>query len=339
MVHTILLTGGAGFIGSHTAIQLANTGRYKVVIVDNFANSCMAAVDAVRKLCPESSVEFHNIDISTDVEKLKALKFEGVVHFAALKAVGESVAQPLMYYRNNINCMINVIEAAKHVGAKYFVFSSSATVYQPAEGLLTEQHPLGPSNPYGQTKFMGEQILKDLWVSDHDWKIISLRYFNPIGAHESGTIGEDASKASNLMPCIHRALFMNQRLQVFGDDWPTVDGTGVRDYVHVVDLADGHVAALDGLFGYKEGRYNVYNLGTGRGASVKELMNAFEKASGQKIDHFIGPRRPGDLATVIADPSKAEKELGFKTKRTIEQACADSWKWMSAYPHGFDVKK
>lgn len=295
----------------------------------------METVEEVKKLCPPDTVEFHLIDIAKEPERLAQLNYDGVIHFAGLKAVGESVEQPLRYYSNNINCMVNVLEAAKKCNAKAFVFSSSATVYQPAEGLLTEEHPLGPSNPYGQTKLVGEMILKDLCVSDPDWKVISLRYFNPIGAHESGRIGEDATKAANLMPAIHRALFMNQTLNVFGRDWPTRDGTGIRDYVHVMDLADGHVCALDALFKEEKGNYKVYNLGTGRGVSVQELMNSFEAASGRKIDYIDAPRRAGDLACVIADPSKAQKELGFSTKRTTEQACADSWRWMETHPHGF----
>lgn len=331
---TILCTGGAGYIGSHTAIQLANTGRYKVLIVDNLANSNKATIEAVEKLCPQGSIEFHQVDIASEAEKLEKLKYDGVIHFAALKSVGESVSEPLRYYSNNMNCMLNVLEAAKKCGAKNFVFSSSATVYKPAEGLLDESYELGPSNPYGQTKLVGEMIMKDLFVSDSTWKLTSLRYFNPIGAHESGTLGEDASKAANLMPAIHRALFMNQTLKVFGRDWPTRDGTGVRDYVHVMDLADGHVAALDHLFQHSAGCMETFNLGTGKGVSVQELIEAFQKASGKKVPYEDGPRRPGDLATVIADPTKAQKELNFSAKRTTEQACQDSWRFMSAHPHG-----
>eukprot|EP01057_Protomagalhaensia_wolfi_P000116 Protomagalhaensia_wolfi_Nauph_80__115@NODE_1064_length_1761_cov_211_128339_g807_i0_p1_GENE_NODE_1064_length_1761_cov_211_128339_g807_i0NODE_1064_length_1761_cov_211_128339_g807_i0_p1_ORF_typecomplete_len342_score87_02GDP_Man_Dehyd/PF16363_5/3_7e79Epimerase/PF01370_21/1_7e483Beta_HSD/PF01073_19/2_3e23Polysacc_synt_2/PF02719_15/6_3e16Polysacc_synt_2/PF02719_15/5_6e02RmlD_sub_bind/PF04321_17/4_5e16NAD_binding_4/PF07993_12/6_6e15adh_short/PF00106_25/1_3e06KR/PF08659_10/5_1e07NAD_binding_10/PF13460_6 len=335
---TILCTGGAGYIGAHTAVQLVATGRYKVIIADNLANSCQAAVDVLKELCG-NDVEFVNVDLVNGRETLNKLKFDGVVHFAALKAVGESVAKPLEYYHNNINSLLTVLNACRDIGCKVFVFSSSATVYQPSEELLSEESPLGASNPYGQTKVMGEQILKDLAVSDSSWKISMLRYFNPVGCHPSGKMGESPTHPQNILPIIQKvAVGKMECVSVCGTDWPTRDGTGVRDYIHVMDLADGHIMALDQLYGLKEGDLKIYNLGTGRGESVLEMISYFEKACGHKIPTKVVGRRPGDLATVVANPAKAQRELGFKTTRTVQQACEDAWKWQSTHPDGFETK-
>eukprot|EP01054_Gregarina_sp_Poly1_P001519 Gregarina_sp_Poly_1__1518@NODE_1381_length_4253_cov_250_831104_g925_i0_p2_GENE_NODE_1381_length_4253_cov_250_831104_g925_i0NODE_1381_length_4253_cov_250_831104_g925_i0_p2_ORF_typecomplete_len342_score53_15GDP_Man_Dehyd/PF16363_5/2e78Epimerase/PF01370_21/4_2e483Beta_HSD/PF01073_19/6_8e22RmlD_sub_bind/PF04321_17/4_1e16Polysacc_synt_2/PF02719_15/8_1e15Polysacc_synt_2/PF02719_15/2_7e02NAD_binding_4/PF07993_12/4e15NAD_binding_10/PF13460_6/1_3e06adh_short/PF00106_25/9_9e06KR/PF08659_10/2_5e05NmrA/PF05 len=336
---TILCTGGAGYIGAHTAVRLVESGRYKVIVADNLSNSCEAAVDVLKELCGDDLV-FVNVDLVSGRETLSKLKFDGVIHFAALKAVGESVAQPLRYYYNNVNSLLSVVNACRDVGCKNFVFSSSATVYRPSTELLTEDSPLGASNPYGQTKVIGEQILRDLSVSDPSWKISILRYFNPVGCHPSGKMGESPKVPQNILPIIQKvAVGKMECVNVCGNDWPTRDGTGIRDYIHVLDLADGHVSSLDQLFELSEGAVKIYNLGTGRGESVLEMISYFEKACGHKIPmKFVG-RRPGDLATVVAHPGKAEKELGFKTTRTVQQACEDAWKWQSTHPDGFETRQ
>lgn len=338
---TILLTGGAGYIGAHTAVQLVATGKYRACVVDNLANSCQEAVDALAKLIPSEDFEYHNIDLVSEKHELEKLHFDGVIHFAALKAVGDSVARPLDYYSTNVNALLNILSVCKHKNVKHFVFSSSATVYQPCEQLLTEDSPLGASNPYGQTKVIGEQICRDLLISDQDWKITLLRYFNPIGAHPSGSMGESPELPMNILPIIQKvAVGKQEKVFVCGNDWPTRDGTGVRDYIHVMDLADGHVLALDKLFEMtgQLKQCQVYNLGTGKGVSVLEMIAAFEKACGKSITYEIAPRRPGDLATVVADPAKAQRELGFNATRTTDDACESAWKWQSTHPDGFKTK-
>jgi len=253
-----------------------------------------------------------------------------------LKSVGESVSNPLEYYENNLFGAINLLKVLQEVGPKVIVFSSSATVYSPKETPIDENAPLGPCNPYGQTKAMLEQILQDLFKSDNTWRISVLRYFNPVGAHTSGLIGESPLQPNNLLPYIQQvAVGRLEHLNVFGNDWPTRDGTGVRDYLHVEDLADGHVAALRKLFGLANGSILTHNLGTGKGVSVLEMVSHFEKASGKKIPYKVVERRPGDLACVVADPSKAKQDLNWVASRTIEDACVTAWKWQSSNPYGF----
>lgn len=335
----VLCTGGAGYIGSHTVLRLI-AAKYKVTILDSLVNADPAIIPRLEALAGEK-IEFIECDLSDAAAAenvFKESKFDAVIHFAALKAVGESVAQPLRYYRNNLDACINLLDCMNRYGPKTIVFSSSATVYQAKDTPLVETDPLGPVNPYGQTKLMMEQILKDVYASDQTWKISILRYFNPIGAHESGTVGESPEQPMNLLPFIQQvAVGRRPCLNVFGDDWPTRDGTGVRDYLHVLDLADGHVAALRKLSG-EPGCCLVHNLGTGQGVSVYEMVRSFEKASGVKIPTKVVDRRPGDLASVIANPAKAEAELNWKASRTIEEACASAWKWQSQNPHGYCKK-
>lgn len=337
----ILLTGGAGYIASHTALYLISNG-YEVTILDNLCNSSPKVLDRLHALAGKP-ISFENIDIRNRdavFDLFRRTKFDGVVHFAALKAVGESVSKPLEYYHNNISGAVNLLQAMQEAGCKTFVFSSSATVYQPKETLLVETDPLGASNPYGHTKVWIEQILQDLFVADPSWKISILRYFNPVGAHPSGTIGESPDQPMNLLPYIQQvAVGRKEKLHVFGDDWPTRDGTGVRDYIHVEDLADGHVCALNVLMKQEKGCCLVHNLGTGRGVSVIEMAKLFEQTNGVEIPFEITARRPGDLATVVADATKAEKEWGWKTKHTIEEACASAWKWQKNNPFGYDDPK
>jgi len=334
----ILVTGGAGYIGSHTCVQLLENG-IDVVVIDNLSNSSEESLKRVQKITGRS-LEFHKIDL-LERAWLDALfrdhQFDAVIHFAGLKAVGESVKIPLKYYRNNITGTINLCEAMANHNVKTIVFSSSATVYgEPEQVPITEEFPTSAFNPYGRTKLFIEEILKDIYVSDNDWNIVLLRYFNPVGAHKSGKIGEDPKGIpNNLMPFISQvAVGILKELSVFGNDYPTSDGTGVRDYIHVVDLANGHVKALEKLLG-KTGIY-TYNLGTGRGYSVLEMINAFEKASGRKIYYNITKRRPGDIAECFADSTKALKELDWKTERGIEEMCADTWHWQSMNPKGFE---
>ncbi|CAD7962563.1 unnamed protein product [Amoebophrya sp. A25] len=334
----VLCTGGLGYIGSHTTIKLLEKG-YKVAVLDNCANSSPVVLDRIAQIVgKEDSVKFFQMDL-LEKDKVKALfeaeKFDAVIHFAGFKAVGESVAMPLAYYHNNLTGTLYLLEAMKASGCKRIVFSSSATVYQPSEVPLDESKPLGPSNPYGQTKFMIEQFLQDLYVSDKSFSIDILRYFNPVGAHPSGLIGEDPTgPPNNLMPFIQQVgVKRRDKLTVFGNDWPTPDGTGVRDYLHVDDLADGHLAALS-YISDKTGCY-VHNLGSGRGASVLEMVAGFEKASGVKIPYVIGPRRPGDLATVIADPARANTELKWTATRSLETIMDSAWKWQSGNPEGY----
>lgn len=333
----ILVTGGAGYIGSHTVVELVAEG-HKAVIVDNLSNSNRTAVERVEELT-SGSVPFYEVDC-TDKARLRevfqAHPVDAVIHFAGFKAVGESVAEPLRYYGNNLDSTLALCEVMQEFGVKKLVFSSSATVYgAPAELPLKESSSTGHgiTNPYGWTKYMIEQILRDLAVADSAWQISLLRYFNPVGAHESGRIGEDPKEApNNLLPYICQvAVGKREKLRVWGNDYDTPDGTGVRDYIHVVDLAKGHAAGL------KRGGAGLetYNLGTGHGTSVLELLHAFEAASGKTIPYEIAARRPGDIATCYADASKAHRELGWKAEKTIQDACADAWRWQSQNPHGY----
>lgn len=335
---SILVTGGAGYIGSHTCIELMKAG-YDIVVVDNFYNSKREALKRIAELSGKQFA-FYECDIR-DKKGLdhvfKQEKIDAVIHFAGLKAVGESCAKPLEYYDNNIGGTLTLCETMKENGCKKIVFSSSATVYGMNNvSPLKETMPTGgTTNPYGTTKFMIEIILSDLFKSDNEWSISLLRYFNPIGAHESGRIGEDPNGIpNNLMPYITQvAIGKRECLSVYGNDYDTPDGTGVRDYIHVVDLALGHVKALARVLS-KSG-LDVYNLGTGTGYSVLDVVNAFEKASGVKINYKIVERRPGDIATCYSDPTKAYNELGWKAERDLEQMCADSWRWQSTNPAGY----
>lgn len=335
---SILVTGGAGYIGSHTCIELLKAG-YDVVVVDNFYNSKREALKRTAELAGKQFA-FYECDIR-DAEGLTKVfrqeKIDAVIHFAGLKAVGESCVKPLEYYDNNINGTLVLCDVMRKNGCKKIVFSSSATVYGMNNvSPLKETMPTGgTTNPYGTTKYMIEIILSDLYKADNEWSISLLRYFNPIGAHESGRIGEDPNGIpNNLMPYITQvAIGKLDHLNVFGNDYDTPDGTGVRDYIHVVDLALGHVKAVAKVLG--QTGLDVYNLGTGVGYSVLDVVHAFEKASGKQIKYEIAPRRPGDIATCYSDPSKAEKELGWKAERGIEQMCADSWRWQSNNPNGY----
>ncbi|MBR4345075.1 MAG: UDP-glucose 4-epimerase GalE [Lachnospiraceae bacterium] len=336
---SVLVTGGTGYIGSHTVVELQNAG-YEVVIVDNLSNSCPEVLNRIEKITGKRPA-FYEADIR-DKTALKKIfgenpDIESCIHFAGLKAVGESVSMPLEYYNNNIYGTLCLLEVMRDAGVKNIVFSSSATVYgDPAFVPITEECPKGQcTNPYGWTKSMLEQILSDLTVPDKEWNVILLRYFNPIGAHKSGTMGENPSGIpNNLMPYITQvAVGRRDHLNVFGNDYPTHDGTGVRDYIHVVDLALGHVKALDKI---KENcGLKIYNLGTGQGYSVLDIVKAFEKASGVKIPYEITPRRPGDIAECYADASKAKAELGWEAKYGIEEMCEDSWRWQKNNPEGY----
>lgn len=325
----VLVTGGAGFIGSHTVVSLLEAG-HEPVIVDNLSNARHSVLSRLGELTGHD-IEFHQSDIR-DSEAMSAIVssgFDACIHFAALKAVGESVASPLGYYDNNVAGTISLIDVLLDAGVSTFVFSSSATVYGEAETLpLTESTPIGSAaNPYGRTKIMMEQVLGDIQTANPDLSVSLLRYFNPVGAHESGLIGEDPQGVpSNLMPYVARvAAGRLPMLEVFGNDYPTADGTGVRDYIHVVDLALGHVAALDAHAG--DPGVHTYNLGTGKGHSVLEVVHAYEMASGKPVPYEITARRPGDVAASWADVSKAERELGWKAGRDLAAMCADSWRW------------
>ncbi|KAL7596824.1 hypothetical protein Lser_V15G27801 [Lactuca serriola] len=341
----ILVTGGAGYIGSHTVLQLLLDG-YKAVVVDNLDNSSEVAINRVQELAGDRAfnLSFHKMDIRDKpaLEKLFAsTKFDAVIHFAGLKAVGESVEKPLMYYNNNIIGTLTLLQVMTAYGCKKLVFSSSATVYgSPKEVPCTEEFPLSAVNPYGRTKLMIEEICRDIYSSDPDWKILLLRFFNPIGAHPSGKIGEDPHGIpNNLMPFLQQVAVGRQpKLQVFGTDYSTKDGTGVRDYIHVVDLADGHAAALRKLSDPKIG-CEVYNLGTGKGTSVLELVSAFEKASGKKIPMEKTGRRRGDAEIIYASTAKAERELNWKAKYGLEEMCRDQWNWASKNPQGYQSEE
>lgn len=333
----ILVTGGAGYIGSHTAVELLNEG-YEVIIADNLCNSSSVVIDRIKEITGKQ-VKFYDIDMR-DQEKLRKIfeenKIDAVIHFAALKAVGESVQKPLDYYNNNLVNTITVLELMREFNVDKFVFSSSATVYgSPKSCPIKEDFPLSTTNPYGNTKLMIEDILRDICKVNKDFNVAILRYFNPIGAHESGKIGEEPNGIpNNLMPYITKvAIGQLKELSVFGDDYDTPDGTGVRDYIHVVDLAVGHVRALEKL--NQNPGLVTYNLGTGRGYSVLDLVKAFEKASGVKIPYKIVGRRAGDIAMCYADPTKAERELGWVAKYDIDKMCRDSWNWQSKNPNGY----
>ena len=334
----ILVTGGAGYIGSHTVVELQNAG-YEVVVLDNLSNSSEKSLKAVEKITGKP-VRFYKADIRDRAALREILEKEDVescIHFAGLKAVGESVAKPWEYYENNIAGTLILVDEMRRHGIKNIIFSSSATVYgDPAMIPITEECPKGQcTNPYGWTKSMLEQILTDMQKADPDWNVVLLRYFNPIGAHKSGTIGENPNGIpNNLMPYITQvAVGKLPELGIFGNDYDTHDGTGVRDYIHVVDLAKGHVCALKKLEGHTG--LSVYNLGTGVGYSVLDIVKNFEKATGVRIPYTIKPRRPGDIATCYADASKAEKELGWKAENGILEMCADSWRWQSQNPDGY----
>lgn len=335
----ILVTGGAGYIGSHTCVELLNAG-YEVVILDNLYNSSKKAVDRIEEITGKNVTFYENDMLDADaMENLFSKeKIDCVIHFAGLKAVGESVAKPLEYYKNNIQGTLTLVEAMRNHGCKNIIFSSSATVYgDPAFVPITEECPKGtPTNPYGWTKSMLEQILSDLHTADEEWNVILLRYFNPIGAHKSGMIGEDPKGIpNNLLPYVAQvAIGKLECVGVFGNDYDTPDGTGVRDYIHVVDLANGHVKAIDKI--KENSGVKIYNLGTGNGYSVLDVIKAFSKACGHEVPYQIKPRRPGDIATCYADASLAKKELGWEAQYGIEEMCADSWKWQSMNPNGYN---
>ncbi|MBR1654424.1 MAG: UDP-glucose 4-epimerase GalE [Clostridia bacterium] len=329
---SVLVTGGAGYIGSHTVVELLNRGE-EIVIVDNFSNSKPEMLDKIKQIT-NKDFKFYEVDL-LDKEKLEKVfeenpDIDSVIHFAGLKAVGESVAKPIEYYHNNITGTLILLDVMRNHNCKKIVFSSSATVYgNPKTVPIREDFPLSTTNPYGSTKLMIEQILNDVYVSDNEWSVILLRYFNPIGAHESGIIGENPNGIpNNLMPYINQvACGKLDYLRVFGNDYDTVDGTGVRDYIHVVDLAQGHLKALD-----KARNFNgveAYNLGTGTGYSVLQIVKAFEDATGVEVKYKIVERRPGDIATCYADASKAKNDLGWEAKKGIEEMCKDSWRFTS----------
>lgn len=335
---TILVTGGAGYIGSHTCVELLNEG-YDVIVVDNLSNSSKKAIDRVEEITGKH-ITFYEVDILNHdaMERIfNAHSIDAVIHFAGLKAVGESVVKPIEYYHNNMTGTLVLCDVMRNHGVKNIIFSSSATVYgDPAIIPITEECPKGsPTNPYGWTKSMLEQVLTDIHTADPEWNVVLLRYFNPIGAHKSGLIGEDPKGIpNNLLPYIAQvAIGKLECLGVFGDDYDTPDGTGVRDYIHVVDLAVGHVKAIKKL--EEKGGVSIYNLGTGKGYSVLEVLHAFEKACGHKIPYQIKPRRAGDIATCYCTPEKAKKELGWEAQYGIKEMCADSWNWQSKNPNGY----
>ncbi len=334
---TVLLTGATGYIASHTWLSLLQAG-FEVVGIDDFSNSSPAVLDRIAAIAGRQP-DFVRGDVC-DAGALDALMqarpVDAVVHFAAFKAVGESGQKPLAYWRNNVGGLVSVCEAMQRHGCRSLVFSSSATVYgQPERLPLDEASPLSTASVYGSTKLAGENILRDLGQSDPSWRIACLRYFNPVGAHPSGTMGEDPQGIpNNLMPYVTQvAVGRRARLQVFGNDYPTPDGTGVRDYIHVLDLAEGHAAALRYLF--EQGQSITVNLGTGRGYSVLEVVQAFERASGRPVPYDIVPRRPGDVAACYADPSLALQRLGWQARRDLDEMCRDSWRWQQANPRGY----
>lgn len=333
----ILVTGGAGYIGSHTCVELLQDG-HDLVVADNLTNSSMTALRRVEAISGRK-IAFYQIDVAEKPalsQVFKTHKIDAVIHFAGYKAVGESVEKPLLYYRNNLDSTLTLCETMREYGVKKLVFSSSATVYGNPETVpITEEAALAGTNPYGWTKFMNEQILRDLQVSDPEWSIILLRYFNPAGAHESGLIGEDPSGIpNNLMPYVTQvAIGKLPYLQVFGDDYPTPDGTGVRDYIHVVDLAQGHCRAVE----YVQGKSGVeaINLGTGQGYSVLDIVKAFEQANNCHVPYKITERRPGDIASCYADPDKARRLLKWSARKNLQQMCQDSWRWQQQNPEGY----
>jgi UDP-glucose 4-epimerase len=337
-VMAILVTGGAGYIGSHTCVELVNAG-YEIIVVDNLSNSNIVSLQRMHELTGKP-IKFYDVDL-LDKDNLEAIfldnKIDAVIHFAGYKAVGESVQIPLSYYHNNITGTLILCQVMQKFNVKRMVFSSSATVYSSTKpGAISEDSPLGATNPYGRTKLMIEEILRDLYVSDNSWSISLLRYFNPVGAHSSGRIGEDPNGIpNNLTPFITQvAVGKLKSLRVFGDDYPTPDGTGVRDYIHVVDLALGHLKAIEKVISTTG--VEAYNLGTGKGNSVLEMVHTFEKISGRKIPYTIVDRRPGDIAVCYADPSKAKRELGWVAERGIEEMCVDAWRWQLKKPNGYE---
>ena len=333
----ILVTGGTGYIGSHTVLELLQAG-YETVVLDNLCNSSEESIKRVEQITGKKAA-FYQADIRDEAAMdriFAAEKPDAVIHFAGLKAVGESVQIPLEYYDNNITGTLTLLRAMGRVGCKNIVFSSSATVYGKPETVpIREDFPLSATNPYGRTKLMIEKILGDLYVSDDSWNIILLRYFNPIGAHESGLIGEDPDGIpNNLLPYVAKvAVGRLEKVNVFGNDYDTPDGTGVRDYIHVVDLAKGHVKALEKIT--QSCGLQVYNLGTGNGYSVLDIIRAFSKACGHEIPYVIGPRRPGDIDVCYADPAKASQELGWKAEYDLDRMCEDTWRWQSRNPDGY----
>ena len=334
----VLVTGGAGYIGSHACVELLNAG-HSVVVADNLVNANAECLRRVERITGKT-LEFHEMDLLNRAalnELFDTHRFDCVLHFAGLKAVGESVQQPLRYYNNNLGTTTHLCQTMAAHGVKTILFSSAATVYSPDNAMPVKESARtgGCTNPYGWTKYMSEQILTDTARADPDWTVMLLRYFNPVGAHPSGLIGEDPRGVpNNLMPYISQtAAGRREKLSVFGNDYPTPDGTGVRDYLHVVDLARGHVAAMDYMAGHPG--VHVFNLGTGRGYSVLEMVHAFEAATGKRVPYVIAPRRAGDVAEVYCDPAKAERELGWKAEYSLEDMCRDSWNWQSKNPNGF----
>ncbi len=336
----ILVTGGAGFIGSHTCVELLNAG-YDVVVVDNYYNASPKSLERVKELTGKDFKSYDcDVRDSEGMDKIfKENKIDAVIHFAGLKAVGESCQKPIEYYDNNIGGTLKLCDVMRNNGCKNIVFSSSATVYgmNNVSPLKETMKTGGTTNPYGTTKYMIEIILEDIYKSDNEWNVTLLRYFNPIGAHESGRIGENPNGIpNNLMPYITQvAIGKRPYLNVYGDDYDTPDGTGVRDYIHVVDLADGHVKAVKNILEGNKG-VQVFNLGTGKGYSVLDIVKAFSKAYGKELPYKIAPRRPGDLAVCYSDPTKAKEVLGWEAKRDIDDMCRDSWNWQSKNPNGYD---
>ncbi len=334
----ILVTGGTGFIGSHTCVELLNAG-YEVVIADNLYNSKAMVVDRIEQITGKRPA-FYEVDVA-DREALTALfdrePIDAVIHFAGYKAVGESTRKPIEYYRNNLGSTLTLCDVMREHGCRKIVFSSSATVYgDPAFVPITEECPKGiTTNPYGETKSMQERILTDIWKADPAWRVMLLRYFNPIGAHESGLIGEDPKGIpNNLLPYVAQvASGKLEKVHVFGNDYDTPDGTGIRDYIHVVDLAKGHVKAIEGMERL-EG-VNIFNLGTGNGYSVLDIIHAFSKACGRELPYVIDPRRPGDIAVCYSDPTKARDVLGWTAEKDLEDMCRDGWRWQSSNPDGY----
>jgi UDP-glucose 4-epimerase len=333
----VLVTGGAGYIGSHMCVELLQAG-YDVTVLDNLSNSSARSLQAVQRIT-QKSLSFVEADLR-DADRLETLfrahDFSAVLHFAGLKAVGESVAKPMLYYDNNVNGTLRLVEAMTNAGVRTLVFSSSATVYGIPETVpIDESFPTAPINPYGRTKLQVEEILQDMQIADPNWRISLLRYFNPVGAHASGEIGEDPNDIpNNLMPYIAQvAVGRLPHLNVFGSDYPTLDGTGVRDYIHVVDLARGHLKALEYL--EKHPGVAIHNLGTGHGYSVLEVIRGFEQASGKTIPYRIVDRRPGDAAQSYADPAKANRELGWQAQFDLQQMCDDTWRWQMRHPNGY----
>jgi len=334
----VLVSGGAGYIGSHTVVQLVAAG-HDVVVVDSFANAKPTVVARIETLTGQP-LDVRSFDL-TDRDKTEHLfahePFDAVIHFAGFKAVGESVEKPLEYYENNLGTTFSLVRAMRRHGVRMMVFSSSATVYgADAPVPMTEDLPTSATNPYGWTKVMQEQVLRDVAAADPTWRVALLRYFNPVGAHPSGTIGEDPSDIpNNLMPYIAQvAVGRREKLRVFGADYDTPDGTGVRDYIHVEDLAAGHVAALNRLTS-TDAAVSTWNLGTGHGTSVLELLHAFERACGHELPYEVVGRRPGDIAASYADPTRAHTELGWRAERDVDEMCADTWRWQSRNPHGY----